>query len=169
MSSNESGSMKSYSLEESLLESQVLISMEELKEDISYDNKCDEESVLCANSREAWTSAFYHIQKATYNIAKMLKIEDINIQNRLRDTGSHFLLVTSITNENTDKILTNRLSEETQKELDFACKLMENWDAKITLLPTVSSIPAIAVKWTKEKNHVKQKKLDAKRKLELSH
>ena len=27
---------------------------------------------------------------------------------------------------------------------------MEKWDGKVTILPTVSSIPAIAVKWSKE-------------------
>jgi hypothetical protein len=124
--------------------------MEELEEKISYDNQCDDTELLGIQSKEAWTSAFYHIQKATYKIAKELNIDNINIQNRLRDTNSHFLLVSSITNEETDKIISSKLSEDIQKELDLASRLMEKWDAKVTILPTVSSIPAIAVKWSKE-------------------
>ena len=62
-----------YNLEESLIESQVLIEMEELEEKISYDNQCDETEHLEISSKEAWTSAFYHIQKATYKIARAIK------------------------------------------------------------------------------------------------
>ena len=93
LSHNEVGEQSYYNLEESLIESQILLEMEELKEKITYDNQCDDTEHLDISSKEAWTSAFYHIQKATYRIAEQLKIDNISIQNRLRDTNSHFLLV----------------------------------------------------------------------------
>ena len=150
LSHNEVGEQSYYNLEESLIESQILLEMEELKEKITYDNQCDDTEHLEISSKEAWTSAFYHIQKATYRIAEQLKIDNISIQNRLRDTNSHFLLVSSITNEETEEIISSKLNSEIQKELDLASRLMEKWDGKVTILPTVSSIPAIAVKWSKE-------------------
>ena len=90
LSHNEVGEQSYYNLEESLIESQILLEMEELKEKITYDNQCDDTEHLEISSKEAWTSAFYHIQKATYRIAEQLKIDHISIQNRLRDTNLTF-------------------------------------------------------------------------------
>ena len=150
LSHNETARETHYNLEESLIESQVLIEMEELEEKISYDNQCDETGLLSISSKGSLDICFLSHSKASYKIARELHIDNISIQNRLRDTGSHFLLVSSITNEETDKIISSKLSEDIQKELDLTSRLMEKWDGKVTILPTVSSIPAIAVKWSKE-------------------
>ena len=84
LSSGGTDEVKRYNLEEALAESQVLIEMEELEEKIGYINQCDETTKLLPSSKEAWTSAFSHIQKATYAISKKLNLNEISIQNPCR-------------------------------------------------------------------------------------